>query len=947
MDLTNSLVIWNGGIVGIVRAELEIAKNLKLCMPDVQYCVYIDNRFEEVQSEQISWLWTEKSIGDGYLKARGMKTEKEKEGDTSASTGCYGLEEAYRYSMSRKSRFIGGCKYFGKSLPQIVRYPMKICYKAAVHIKSAISSRRRGKTQIQKVIPTRKFGHPFGENDLVFSCGWMYSGKEAGFQAVRDLLPNFKIVYLVYDTIIAREDTKRFYPQLVSDFVKYLRWISINCISFVSGGRTAMLDMQEFQKDNELPILEGYPVYFGSDIISGSSEHDSLEMQKYLQYIGIKNDYIIAVGSIDRRKNYETLYRAYTILADRGWNDRPQLIIVGKGDACDELLTVISQDPRTRNHILFVSPSDEELDWLYKRAKFTVLASAYEGWSLTLPEALSYGKFAVVSDNAPLREIGGNLISYTNTYDPYGWADKIVYYCEHDEELHERESEIAAHWKHTTWKDCACQVADYLKEVSCFSIESAPQLYFDATLTTRMAVSGGQISGILRTELMLMKYLHRLHPTMCFFYLVESGYISIKDSSLEPILYGRDVDKGFEESRTLLRNNLIGCQSAESYENINLHQNNARADFKSAIWLFISCLPLKSQYKFVDYFKNRTKIHSRINGKQAIGSNDAEKVNRSLPFTKGSVVFSCGVGCNQEVSAELIFAKERIGFRYCGVIYDFTPIILPQTHNDETKKHYEPYLEFMSKISDCILYGGKTAQLDGISYFKEHGLPISQSHPIYFGSDAVAKEKPLSAKNYEMILSSRGINRPFVLIVGTIEARKNHETLYRAYLRMLNEYKDVPQLVFAGRVGWRTNSMLETIAYDERVKDKILIFAPSDIELDALYRNCEFTVLPSMYEGWSLTLPESYYYEKFCLCCDNPSLRETAGDLAEYIQPFDEVRWSERIMHYYQSHEELGKREMLIRENWHTISWAECAEQVYGYLKDMLNEKNESIEVEK
>ena len=141
--------------------------------------------------------------------------------------------------------------------------------------------------------------------------------------------------------------------------------------------------------------------------------------------------------------------------------------------------------------------------------------------------------------------------------------------------------------------------------------------------------------------------------------------------------------------------------------------------------------------------------------------------------------------------------------------------------------------------------------------------------------------------------------------------------------------------------------MLETIAFDERVKENILIFAPSDIELDVLYRNCEFTILPSMYEGWSLTLPESYYYEKFCLCCDTPSLKETAGNLAEYIQPFDEVRWSERIMYYHQNREELSKREILIRENWHMITWAECAEQVYGYLKDMMDAKNVCIEAEK
>lgn len=948
MDLTNSLVVWNGGIVGIVRAELEIAKNLKLCMPKVRYCMFTSHGFEEVPPEKIGWLWTEKSIGDGYLKNRSGNHERENKEELRVSTDYFGLEEAYRYSASRKSRFIGGCKYLGKSLPRIVRYPLKLFYKAAVYIKNAAGSNRRKKEFVPNSQPTDNFTHPFGENDLVFSCGWMYSGKEKGFQTVKDSLPNFKIVYLVYDTIIVRVDTKRFYPALVSDFIDYLRWISLNCVSFISGGCTAKLDMHEFQKENELPVLKGYPVRFGSDIMRERIEIDSLEVQKYFEDIGIRNDYIISVGSLDKRKNYETLYRAYTILADRGWGNRPQLIIVGKGDACDELLSAIKQDPRTKNHIVFVSPSDQELSWLYKRAKFAVLASVYEGWSLTLPEALSYGKFVIASDNAPLREIGDDLITYTDTYDPYGWADKIYYYCSHDEELRVNETKILTYWKPTTWNDCANQVADYLQEISSYLSKAEPRLYYDATLTARMAIAGGQISGILRTELMLMKHLHRLHPDICFFYLnADSGYIPIADSSLEPILYGSDIDKGFEESRALLWNSINGGQNAKSNETSKTDRNDARTNLKSAIWFFISCLPENRQNKVAKYCKDHAKKLFRTEDNQTINSNVAEKAKYFVPFKKDSVVFSCGVGYDPEVREVLIAAKEKIGFRYCGVIYDFTPIILPQTHNDETKGNYGPFLEFMSKISDCILYGGKTAQLDGISYYKSQGLPVPQSHPIYFGSDAVAKKKMLSGCNEEAILSARGVNRPFVLIVGTIEARKNHETLYRAYLRMLKEYEDVPQMVFAGRIGWRTASVLETIAYDERVKDKILIFAPSDIELDALYRNCEFTILPSMYEGWSLTLPESYYYEKFCLCCDTPSLKETAGYLAEYIQPFDEVRWSEQIMYYHRNHEERNKREMLIRENWHMITWAECAEQVYGYLNEMINTTNDSIEAEK
>jgi len=949
MDLTNSLANWNGGIVGIVRAELEIAKNLKGYIPDLRYCVFTHHGFEEVQPEKINWLWTEKSIGDGYLKNRHRgKTQKNNE-ELGISASYYGLEEAYRYSASRKLRLIGGFKYFGKSLPRVIRFPIKLFYKAAVHTRNAINNRKRNKSLGQMDDAIRVFEHPFGESDLVFSCGWINSGKEAGFQQVKKNLTGLKLVYLVYDTIMYRSDTRRFYrPEWSAEFEKYLRWVSLNCIAVLTGGETAYKDMIEFQKDQMLPSLPGFPVIFGADITRDFTEPNAFAVKEYFQQIGIAGDYLIAVGSLDKRKNYDTLYRAYTVLSDRGWDDCPQLIIVGRGDAYEDLLITIKQDPRTMEQILFVTPTDEELNWLYKYAKFAVLASAYEGWSLTLPEALGYGKFVIASDNAPLREAGKDLIAYADTYDPYVWAEKIYYYCTHADVLKECEEKIQAEWKTTTWKECARQVGDHLQSIRKQLSVNSPNLYFDVTLTTKIAMSCGYISGILRSELMLLKHLNKLHPNMCFFHISdEFGYVSIDRSSLEPILYGSDIDKDFQQCQALLYNNMYGNRETRSSGTGSIASNQTRINMKKAFWLFISCLPLRKQGKYAEFCKGFIgKLRSKNNNLE-IASEGSDDTSSSTPFSKNSVIFSCGIGYDAETNERMIAAKKRIGFQYCSVIYDFTPVIIPQTHSDETKNNYIPFLAFASKISDCILYGGKTAQTDGICYFKKLGLPIPPSHAIYFGSDAVHKHKIANQTTDHDTLFERGINRTYILVVGTIEARKNHETLYRAYLRMLNNCDDVPQLVFAGHPGWRTSSWLETMSYDNRVKGNILVFSPSDSELEILYRNCEFTILPSLYEGWSLTLPESYYYEKFCLCCDTPSLKETAGSLAEYIQPFDEVSWSKRIMYYYQNREELDKREKLIRENWHMISWAECAKQVYGYLKDMMDAKNVCIEVEK
>ena len=161
-----------------------------------------------------------------------------------------------------------------------------------------------------------------------------------------------------------------------------------------------MEDAQSYQSKHHLPVPPGYPVYFGSNIVH-TAQDSNAAFDKFCQENGIERAYIMAVGSLDERKNYATLYRAMTILADHPKEPFPQLVIVGKGGSCKILQDTIQRDPRTAKNIVFVSPTDEELDQLYRNAAFVVLASAWEGWSLTLPEALQYGKFVIASDVPP------------------------------------------------------------------------------------------------------------------------------------------------------------------------------------------------------------------------------------------------------------------------------------------------------------------------------------------------------------------------------------------------------------------------------------------------------------------------------------------------------------------------------------------------------------------
>ena len=944
MDMTNSLHVWNGGVVGIIRAELEIAKNMKRCDPDVRFFKFNGAAFVEVEDAQLEWLWNCESVGDAYLTAMGRKQtsglgDQGDEKSIEELRKAYpGLDNAYNFSTSRLHRAVWGLQLYANTLPVGIRGLTKTVVNLVASPLKKLSlwrAHRMAAKEAQMTAQKRQtspFSHPFQQDDLIFSCGWLYSGKEEGFEKVKREFPSIFITYLVYDIILIRENTKQFYDtSLSADFETYLKWISMHCDAVLYGGKTAMEDTQEYQSKHHLPVPPGYPVYFGSDIIR-SSQDSGKAFDEFCKQNGITRSYIMAVGSLDERKNYATLYRAMTVLADRDQEPFPQLVIVGKGGSCQILRDTIERDPRTKENIIFVSPTDEELDLLYQNATFVLLASAWEGWSLTLPEALQYGKFVIASDVAPLREIGSDLIAYVDPYDPLEWAEKILYYYQHAEERKRYEQRIQKEYTPILWSDCGQQVSQILQKLDRQEDqERQPNLYMDLTLTCCAMLTQGKITGILRSELMFAKYLYRLYPRIKFFSILDR-YIAIDVSAIDDILTGDELDSDFQACKGKVIN-----QCTADHVTMAAQENNTLKSKEDAYWSLTSVFSLKRQKKLIEYGKKK-KAQLRSQATPPSKESYEESIPK-FPFEQGDVVFTAGTGFGGNIKEALLAARERIGFKYVAVVYDFTPILLPQVHQKETIEHYTPFLAFVSKMSDFILYGGETARKDGIAYQKKMGLPIPPSAAIKFGSDISDDgNAELDSDEVKAILKKLGIKGPYVLSVGTMEIRKNHETLYRAYLRMLEQDEDVPQMIFAGHPGWKTDDFIGMLSRDERVKGKIIWLSPTDEELAILYKNCEFTILASLYEGWSLTLPESFWYGKFCLCCDTPALKETAGDLSEYIQAWDEKTWSERIIYYHSHPQVLAEREKAIAEHWHPISWEECAEHVLSKLEELLHD---------
>jgi glycosyltransferase involved in cell wall biosynthesis len=130
---------------------------------------------------------------------------------------------------------------------------------------------------------------------------------------------------------------------------------------------------------------------------------------------GISSGFILAVGTIEPRKNLPRLVRAYASLPDELQEAHP-LVVVGKtGWQVGETLRAIEQLGERCKVLGYVS--DEGLARLYADCTVFCFPSLGEGFGLPVLEAMHAGAAVVTSDRSSLPEVGGDAVEYVNPLD--------------------------------------------------------------------------------------------------------------------------------------------------------------------------------------------------------------------------------------------------------------------------------------------------------------------------------------------------------------------------------------------------------------------------------------------------------------------------------------------------------------------------------------------------
>ncbi len=234
--------------------------------------------------------------------------------------------------------------------------------------------------------------------------------------------------------------------------------------------------------------------------------------------------------------------------------------------------------------------------------------------------------------------------------------------------------------------------------------------------------------------------------------------------------------------------------------------------------------------------------------------------------------------------------------------------------------------------ADLIVCNSRCTERDLIAYAEATGARRPPTRVVTLGSDISDPGHSIPADP-----AGRRDAPPFVLVVGSIEARKNQILLLRVWRRLCAAHSaDAPRLVIAGRIGRRRgDDLVQAIRRDRSLRGRIrVMLRVSDAELAWLYHNCRFTVFPSHYEGWGLAVAESLAYGKYCIASSAGAVPEVTQGLVRHLDPEDDEAWRHEIERLWFDPDALVALERRIQAQYRPTTWQEAGAQLLACVRE-------------
>lgn len=237
-------------------------------------------------------------------------------------------------------------------------------------------------------------------------------------------------------------------------------------------------------------------------------------------------------------------------------------------------------------------------------------------------------------------------------------------------------------------------------------------------------------------------------------------------------------------------------------------------------------------------------------------------------------------------------AFNRIPMGYTGktvvTFHDMSMFSIPQYLSAVKRTRNKAIAKMMAKKADKIVAVSNSIKNDIVNFL---GADNGKIEVVYSGLDGRFFEQSEVEKG--KVLGKHDITKKYILFLGTLEPSKNIARLleafskFKAQQKRRNNGKFEYQLVLAGKRGWLASEYHQIMKDLGLAKDVVFTGYVIGDELVPLFAGAEFFVMPSLYEGFGMTVLEAFATKTPAILSNVSSLPEIAGEAAMFINPLD------------------------------------------------------------
>ncbi len=234
-------------------------------------------------------------------------------------------------------------------------------------------------------------------------------------------------------------------------------------------------------------------------------------------------------------------------------------------------------------------------------------------------------------------------------------------------------------------------------------------------------------------------------------------------------------------------------------------------------------------------------------------------------------------------TARVLGAMRGSGARVVVLVHDLIPITHPELVPPKQPARFVARIARVAANASLVVAVSGDTERALAAHWRTGGPRVIRAEIGVPGQPVPAKTKP-------------GTGR--FLMVGTLEPRKNHAVLLKAWDILAQDLPggEVPQLDILGQQGWRGVEIAEDIAaHPQFGKTIFLDTAAGDDALAEAYRHADTLLYPSLAEGFGLPPYEALTHGLLPICSDLPVLRSGLNADAVYVDPNDVYSWVETI----------------------------------------------------